>query len=115
MDTGSQGSNAGTPSRASEVVAPDADLLSVREVWLALGGHPDIRIGKADLLEALADLNRQCEGAVACREDVARYEYLLDCDFVATKQYLPGLNEKEYKDKLREKHMRASRSGFHLK
>jgi hypothetical protein len=36
--------------------------------------------------------------------DAERYEYLLDCDYIAAKKYLPDLDESEYKAKLRAKH-----------
>ncbi len=36
--------------------------------------------------------------------DPVRYEYLLTCDYIAAKKYLPNLDEKEWKEKLRAKH-----------
>jgi hypothetical protein len=105
MSTENSGSPVSTPIEAS---LPDAEMLSVREVWLAMGGQAGIHLTKADLLEALADLNRQCESLAGSREDLACYEYLLNCDYWAAKKYLPDLEEAGHKQKLRRKHLHAS-------
>ncbi len=39
--------------------------------------------------------------------DAARYEYLLECDFISAKNYLPDLDEAEWKSQLRAKHDKA--------
>lgn len=41
------------------------------------------------------------------RRDALRYEYLLNCDFLAAKKYIPLLDEQAYKSMLRCKHDKA--------
>jgi hypothetical protein len=53
------------------------------------------------------EVHRLAEMIAAQKQDSLRYEYLINCDYLAAKKYIPLLDEDSYKSMLRCKHDKA--------